>query len=540
MLVSKWVRLQIERHKQDLKSCTKRGLTFDPEAAMHAIRWIRNTCTITEDGISAKAGDRFRLENWQQCLLWILFGWKRTDGTRRFRNVYIELGRGNGKSFLSSAVALYVLCGEGTIGAAVYSIATTMEQAKIVFDTAALMVEHSPSNDVKNVVRNKNLLFIPSTATVFRPLASSEHTLDGLRPACIVIDELHSHQSRGPWSKCKTAQGKKPGSMMFAITTAGYDRHSVCFEQRDYCEKILKGVFEDDSYLPWICCLDEGDKPFDETKWIKANPNLGVSIELSTLREQAKQAQEIPTEYNEFLRMRCSIWTESSVSWMPLDKWDACNGPVTHKLLHKRPCFGALDLATTTDIAAFVLLFPPYGDDTKWRVLPHFYLPEENIKDRVTRDRVPYDVWQRQGYFNLTPGNIIDYDYIRAHVNKLSEEYDIKEIAYDPWNATQIATQLEGDGFVLAQTRQGFVTFSGPMKRLLELVLRGEIEHGGNPVLRWMASNTVADMDPAGNIKPSKNKSTEKIDGIVALIMALARASVVPIKQKHTWLPQVW
>lgn len=541
ILVSDWVRKQCERHVADLESGSDRNIYFDRDHAFGPIKWISRSCTITEDGIAGvKTGQRLRLEPWQQAFLWILFGWRRADGTRRFRNVYAELARGNGKSKLASAIALYVLVGEGVKGSAVYSIATTLQQAKVVFDDSVLMVGSSQVPELRALLSHQNNLHIPGTATVYRPLASDEHTLDALKPNLIVVDELHAHKSKGPWNKCKTAQGKKPGSMMLAITTAGYDRHSVCFEQRTYAEKVLNGIFEDDSYFAWICSLSKDDDPFDEKNWYKSNPNLGISIELATLQDAAKQAQLIPSEYNEFLRMRCNVWTESSVVWMPMDKWDACNEVCDPELLKGRPCFGGLDLATTTDIAAFVLLFPPYDGDAKWRILPSFFLPEDNIQERVKRDGVPYDHWKRKGLFQLTPGNVIDYDFIRAAVQNLAEMYDVREIGFDRWNAQQIVTQLTEDGFTMVPIGQGFGSMFAPTKHLMELVLREEIAHGANPILRWMMSNTVVRSDPAGSIKPDKDRSTEKIDGVVATIIALARAMVVTIKPKQTWSAEVW
>lgn len=540
ILVSEWVGKQCKRHIDDLVSASSRGLYFDRDAAFRPIQWISRSCTITEDGIAVRTGQRLRLEPWQQAFLWIVFGWRRADGTRRFRNIYAELARGNGKSKLASAIALYILVGEGTKGAAVYSIATTLTQSKVVFDDSVLMATGSQVPELRALASHQNNLHIPGTATVYRPLASDEHTLDALKPSLIVVDELHAHKSKGPWNKCKTAQGKKPASMMLAITTAGYDRHSVCFEQRTYAEKILDGIFEDDSYFAWICCLSPDDDPFDEGNWPKANPNLGISIELATLQDAAKQAQLIPSEYNEFLRMRCNLWTESSTVWMPMAEWDACADAIAPEALKHRPCYGGLDLATTTDIAAFVLLFPPYGDDSKWRVVPHFFLPEDNIQERVKRDRVPYDHWQRIGAFQLTPGNVIDYDYIRDTINSLADVYDIREIGFDRWNAQQLVTQLEGDGHTLVPIGQGFASMHAPTKRLMEMVLRREVAHAGNPVLRWMMSNTVVETDPAGNIKPSKNRSIERIDGIVATIIALARGMLFTPPKRRNYNIESW
>jgi phage terminase large subunit-like protein len=539
-VVSSWVKKQIQRHADDLKNGHKRGIVFNPDAALHAISWISRSCPITEDSISVKFGDRLRLEPWQQAFLWMLFGWKRKDCTRRFRYIYAELARGNGKSKIAGAIALYILKGEGTQGAAVYSVATKKEQAKLVWADSVLMCKNSPNPQLSQLNFYTSAISEDNTATTYQPLASEDKSLDGLRPNLIVIDEFHQLVKRELWNVCKTALGKKPSSAVLAITTAGSDRHSVCYEQRTYCENILNGLIEDDSYYPFICSLDEGDDPFDPNNWIKANPNLGIAIEYSTLAEAANQARQIPSEYNAFLRLRCNIWTESNVRWMPMDKWDECSQPYDRSLLKGRPCFGGLDLSTTTDISAFVLLFPPHGTDKLWRVIPHFFLPKDAIADRSNRDHVPYDTWHRDGLFNLTPGNVIDYEHIRALINKASEDFDIKQIAYDRWNATQIVTQLNGDGFEMVPMGQGFQSFNAPMKLLLEMILRKEITHGGNPVLRWMAANTVAEVDPAGSIKPDKSECPDKIDGIVALIMALGRASVVPIVNKSTWLAEVW
>lgn len=539
--VATFVKLALERHIRDLATNpTESGIEFSTKHAMHAVRWIAKNATITEDGISCSVGDKLILQPWQQAFIWILFGWRRTDGTRRFRNVYAELARGNGKSKLMSAIALYILIGEGVRGSAVFSIATTMEQAGVVFNDAALMAQNRSKPDLQSLVHNRNLLYIPGTATVFRPLASNEHNLDGLKPNAIVIDELHAHRSRGPWNKCKTAQGKKPGSMMLAITTAGFDRHSVCYEQRTYCEKVLEQIFADDSYFIWIAALDATDDPFDKRNWYKSNPNLGISIELQTLEDAAKQAQLIPSEYNDFLRLRCNIWTESSVRWMPMDKYDLCSELIDLEKLKGLQCFGGLDLATVNDIAAFVLVFPPQGTLTKWTVVPFFFMPGDNIPERVKRDRVPYDAWKRAGLFEVTNGNTIDFDYIRDFIRKCADLYDIREIGFDRWNAHQLCTQLESDGLVMVPIAQGAMTLNAPMKELMTKVLRQEINHGGNAILRWMMSNTVVELDSNLGMKPDRKKSMEKIDGVAALLDALARAIVTPIKKKATFRSQVW
>jgi phage terminase large subunit-like protein len=331
-----------------------------------------------------------------------------------------------------------------------------------------------------------------------------------------------------------TAMGKRRNPLMFAITNSGYDRNSVCWNQREYSVKVLQGVIEDDTWFAWICGLDVDEETNevedweDERSWIKANPAMGSIVRIEELREQAKKAKNDPSFLNAFLRFRMSVWTSSHSVWMPLEKWDACKTFIDPDRLRGRRCIGGLDLSTTTDIAAFILLFDPVHDDPFWYVLPFFFLPRANIEKRVKKDRVPYDMWERQGLFSLTEGNVIDYEAIRKKIIDLGEIYQIQEIAFDGWNSSETATKLTDKGFTMVKFGQGFASMSEPTKRLLELVLTDVLAHGNNPVLRWMASNAIVAMDPAGNVKPDKSRSREKIDGIVALVMALGRLMVQP------------
>ena len=330
----------------------------------------------------------------------------------------------------------------------------------------------------------------------------------GLRPSFVCIDELHVHRTSGVWDVFSSAMGKRRQPLMFAITNSGYDRNTVCYKQREYSEKVLNGIVPDDSWFAWICGIDdEGKGDFDwenDANWIKANPCLGGAVQLDDLRQQAIKAKEDPSALNAFLRFRLCVWTTNFSHWMPIDKWDRCNFRIDRALLKGRRCYAGLDLSTTIDISAFVLLFEPTEDDPRWHVLPYFFLPKDNIAQRSRRDRVPYDVWEKQGLFQLTEGNIIDYRFIRAKINELREEFDIAQIGFDRWNSTEIVTQLgEEDGFEMVKVGQGYGSMYAP-----------------NPVLRWMASNVIVQTDPAGNIKPDKGRSREKIDGIVALCMA--------------------
>jgi phage terminase large subunit-like protein len=521
IVTSKLVQQTCQRHLLDLEHAHLRGLKFSEARAQHVITFIETFCRHSK---GEWAGKPFLLDVWQKALISILFGWVHSEtGYRRFRFAYCELARGSGKSTLAAAIGLYGLLADGEPGAEVYAAATKREQARIVWSEADRMVRQSPSLR-KRIKTQRNLLTIKGTASKFEPLSSDLKSLDGLNPAVCIVDELHAHPNRSIWDVLVTALGKRRQPLLFAITTAGFDRHSVCWEQHAYSEKVLDGTVQDDSWFAWIAGLDECDDWQDESLWVKANPGLGTTVQIAELRQQALKARESPSGLNSFLRLRLNIWTESHTAWMPMDRWDACNGPVDFAALQGRECFAGLDLSTTLDISALVLLFPPTEDDLLYTVLPFFFIPSENIADRVKRDRVPYDVWKRNDLLTLTDGNVIDYDAIRAKVQELGEQFNIREIAFDRWNATQVTTQLAGDGYTMVPFGQGFQSMSSPTKRLLELAISGRIAHGGNPVLRWMAGNAVVKTDPAGNIKLDKSKSTEKIDGAVALAMALSRA----------------
>lgn len=525
ILTSKLVRLQTERHVKDLKEGKARGLVFDRAAAQRVIDFF----PLFLVGVDGEYDNvPLELPPCWQASLWILYGWKRIDAKgkrRRFKFAYNEWGRGNLKSLIASGLCLYELYAFGEPGAQVFAAATDRKTARLVFDTASLMAQKSDFLREQLLISKENIC-VPGTASKFEPCAAEDQNLMGLRPSFVCIDELHVHRSSGVWDVFASAMGKRRQPLMFAITNSGFDRNSVCYKQREYSEKVLQGIIEDDTWYAWICGLDDnGQGDFnweDESNWIKANPCLGGAVQLEDLRQQALKAKEDPSSLNAFLRFRLCIWTTNFSHWMPMDKWDACKFEIDREKLKGRRCWGGLDLSTTIDISAFLLLFEPSEEVPRWSVLPHFFLPKDNIAFRSRRDRVPYDQWARDGLFELTEGNIIDYRFIRKRIQDLGREFDIAQICFDRYNATEIATQLgEEDGFEMVKVGQGFASMFAPTKRLLELVLTQEIEHGGNPVLRWMASNVIVQMDPAGNIKPDKKRSREKIDGIAALLDAL-------------------
>lgn len=506
-------------------SSTERGRAADPAAfwfdeaaADRAVAFFDKVLTHTK---GEWAGQPLKLSDWQaNGIIRPLFGWKRADGTRRYRTAYIQIPRKAGKSTLAAGIALYLLLADGEPGAEVYSAAADRDQAAIVFDMAKQMADAAPAVR-KRVQAFKRALTVPGTASSYKVLSSEAYTKHGLSAHGIVVDEVHALPNRELWDVLTTSTGARRQPLTVAITTAGFDRNSLCYELYDYACKVRDGIIDAPAFLPVIYEAAADDDWKAPATWRKAHPGLGVSVKEEYFEAECMKAQQLPSYENTFRRLLLNQWTEQDVRWMPMHEWDACGTPLPD--LTGRPCFAGLDLSTTTDITALVLAFP---DGPRLHLLPFFWVPKEGITKRARRDRVPYDVWQRDGLIEGTEGNVVDYDVIRKRINELAEKYQIKEIALDRWNATQLSTQLAGDGFDMIAFGQGYASMTAPTKELEKRVLGRELCHGGNPVLRWMASNVSVTNDPAGNIKPDKAKSTERIDGIVAAMMALGRAMV--------------
>lgn len=497
------------------------GCYFDEAAGDRAVAFVENYCTHTKGKL---AGTPFVLEGWQRFLVSRLFGWMRADGSRRYRTGYIEIPRKNGKSTLAAAISLYVLTADREPGAEVYTAAADREQAGIIFDIARGMADNAPElrSLCKPYATSKRLV-VESTGSYLRCLSSDAFTKHGLNAHGILFDELHAQKDRELWDVLTTSVGSREQPLTLGITTAGFDRHSICYELHDYAAKVTSGVIEDPDFFACIFAADDDDDWTDPEVWHKANPCLGVSLAVDYLESKCREAQNSPAKENVFRRLHLNQWTEQDVRWLQMAKWDECGEPFDEREFEGQPCYLGLDLASTTDVAAAVMVFP--RDDEPWVVIPRFWIPAEGARAREKRDRVPYSQWEREGLLTMTPGDVIDFDVIRRDIKELGERFEIRQIAIDRWNATHLTTQLGGDGFDVVPFGQGFASMSGPTKELETLVLSGRLRHGGHPVLRWMASNVAVEMDASGNLKPSKKKSIEKIDGIVASVMAVGLAS---------------
>jgi phage terminase large subunit-like protein len=515
------VRRACERHFRDLQHGAKRGLTFRPDIAKHAIDF-NSYCRHSK---GEWAGKRIELSPWQKFVRGSAFGWLRADGTRRFRVIYEEIARKNGKSTSAATVALQCLVADQEPGADVYSAATKKDQARIVFDEARKMVMRS--EDLQRLVSvYRASLAVDTTMSAFQPLSSDERTLDGLNPHAVIIDELHKHKNRAVFDVLDTAMGARRQPLLWVITTAGDDNpESVYAQERAYAENVVTGNFEDDEWLVYIATLDPADRWDDPAAWPKANPNLGVSVKLADLQRQCRAAKASPARQVEFKRLRCNLRTAASTQLITGELWDKNSlGPFDpHNMLGRR-CFAGLDLSSKIDLSAWVKLFPPQEPGERWRVVPRFWMPQETVEQKADRDQVQYRRWIDQGLIEVTLGNTIDHSEIEAAVLEDARIFDIASVAYDPWNATQLATSLLGSGVPMSEFIQGIRSYTAPTKELSAWLLDSKLDHGDNPVLRWMALNLRVQLDKNENQMPVKRLSTGRIDGAVALIMAIGRA----------------
>ena len=472
-------------------------------------------------------GKPFILLPWQKKVISDVFGTMRDDypDQRQYTTAYIEIPKKNGKSELGAAIALNMLCNDDEWKAEVYSCASDRQQAAIVFDVAVDMVKQSPalSKRIKIIPSTKRMVYQP-TGSIYQVLSSEVATKHGLNVSACIFDELHTQPTRALYDVMTQGSGdarKQP--LWFLLTTAGTDRNSICWEVHQKALDIIEGRKDDPRFYPVLYGLPDDADWTDERNWYKANPSLDKTITIDKVRDAFRKAQETPADENMFRQLRLNQWVKQSIRWMPMDKWDECGGAVNEFELEGRACYAGLDLSSTSDLTAMVLVFPPRDDEEQYIVLPYFWLPADTLQLRVRRDHVMYDKWERQGFIHTTEGNVVHYGFIEQFILKLGERFNIREIAYDRWNASQAVIDLQNEGLNLEPFGQGYASMSTPTKEFERLVLTGLIEHFGNPVLRWQLASVAIATDPAGNIKVDKRKTSQKVDGIVAAIEALGQ-----------------
>ncbi len=527
----RWVRLACQRQLDDLARFKGKGspYRFNPALTDRAGRPFTpadNICAFIERLPHVKgplAGQPIRLEPWQVFILTTVFGWVKPDGKRRFRRVMIEVPRGNGKSAISSAVGLYMLTADGEGGAEIYSLATTRDQARIVFGDAQAMARASKGFRSRfGVSVGAHNIHVLATGSKFEALSAEGSTLDGLNIHFGCIDELHAHKTRTVYDVVETATGKRDNSLLWVITTAGSNRAGICYEVRGFVTRLLDSVFADDSQFGIIYGIDEGDDWGDEASLIKANPNWAVSVRPDVLLPLQAKAMQLPSAVNNFKTKHLNEWVNADTAWMDMRAWERGTEPALDiETFAGRPCWIGLDLASKTDIAALVVLFSHPEIDGGFAVFGRYFLPEETA---LASGNSQYEGWMRSGRLTATPGNVIDFGWVEAELLGLSSRFAVEAVAFDPFQATQLSTRMLAEGLPMIEVRPTVLNFSEPMKILEALVLQGKLRHDGDPVLAWMASNVVAHLDAKDNIYPRKERPEQKIDGIVALIMALARA----------------
>lgn len=511
----KWVKLAVGRQLDDLKtySADRAVFVFDEGEANRVCRFIE-LLTHTKGEL---AGTRIHLEPWQVFILTTVFGWlRRADGGRRYRRAYVEVSRGNGKSTLCSGIGLYCLLADREGGAEVYSFATTRDQAKIVFGDAKVMAErNAPLRNKFGLQVLANALYVPTSNSTFQAKSAEGSTLDGLNTHLAIIDELHAHKTRAVYDVVETSTGKRKNSLMFVITTAGFDTSGICYEVRTMVTKVLEKSVVDETQFGIIYGLDEGDDWTTVEALEKANPNWGISVRPEIITSLMKKAIALPSAVNNFKTKHLNIWCSASSAWMDMQAWEAGEINVDRSDFEGQPCYIGLDVGAKNDVTAKVLLFPV---GKSFVVFADFYLPEAAVEKSTNSQ---YRGWVEEGWITQSGGAMTDLARIEEDIRDDLSRFDVKGIAYDPWNALQLATNLGNDGAPMVEYRNTVQNFSDPMKSLEALVQDKRVNHDGNPVLRWMMGNVVAKLDAKDNIFPRKERYENKIDGVVALIMAL-------------------
>ena len=501
-----------ERYLRDKREALDKGYYLDVKAGERPVHFIQKL-KHTKD---KWAGQPLLLEPWQMFILYNLYGWKKANGKRRFKTAYIRVSRKSGKTALAAGVALYGLYAENIPRAEVYSVATTRDQAKLCFLDATAIVKATALKSRLKCFRDA--ITYEATGSYFKPLSADYGIHDGYSPSTVIVDEYHAHKDNGMLDVMRSGQAAREEPINFIITTAGFNKNYPCYAFDKNAKNVINGITQDDSLFAMIYELDEGDDWTNPKMWSKANPNLGISVSIDYLAEQVQDAQNRPEAVTNVKTKNLNMWVDAADTWIVDEKWMETSEGEDDSYLQHEMCWGGLDLSNVADITALVLVFDING---RTCLKPYFWIPEDSLKEKIEKQNVFFAEWVAKGYVKVTPGNVTDYDFIRADIDVIAQQYNIQSIAYDRWNASQMVITMQNDGFEMSPFGQGYGSMSSPTKELEMLVLTHKLEHFGNPVLRWMMSSVAIMRDPAGNIKPDKRKSSQKIDGVVASIMGL-------------------
>lgn len=521
-----------KRQKNDLKR-KRWQYHFDVNLASRPCRFSEMLCHVKAE----KAGQKIVLEPWQIFILTTVFGWVDDNNLRRYQRAYIEVPRGNGKSTLLSCIGLFMMCADNEMGADCYSFATTRDQAKIVFNDAQAMARKNPDLRAAyglNVLAHS--MVIPGTNSKFEAKSADGKTLDGLNTHCAIIDELHAHKTREVYDVVETSIGKRTQPIMWMITTAGFLINGICYEIRRYVEKLLNTSVVDDTHFGIIYTIDEGDDWREESSLQKANPNWNISVMPKAVLSTLRKAMENPSSENNFKTKHLDIWCNADTAFLQMNKWrKAIRTDVTLDDFDGCHCIYGLDLAAKTDITALVRLFWREENDGKvgkvhFYVFPEFWLPEDRINSSTNSQ---YQGWVKQDLIHVSDGSINDLELIQDYIKEDAQHYDTLAIAFDPWQAYQLASNLANEGLTMVEIKPTVQNFSEAMKEMQALIYQKLLHTDGNPVLEWMASNVVAHLDAKDNIYPRKENPENKIDGIVALIMALRQAIFMQVSTDY-------
>ena len=528
-------RLAYERHARDLATGPERGFYFDDDIAEFACEFYE-LLPLTKT--RQWAGKPFELLNWERFVVASLLAWVRIDdGLRRIRRAFLQVAKKSGKTELAAGLGNFGLVADQEPGAEIYSVAMKRDQAKLVWDAAGKMVSRSPALRHRCDVTRSSIAY-PALGAKFMPLSRDVDSQDGANPSLLIIDEYHRFKNRDLVEMLAESMSVRAEPLEIMTTTAGAGSSGPCFEEREYAEKVLSGIVPDDEYFAFVTEPDEDDEWDSEIAWEKANPSIDILISREFLAKHAARAKETPSKQNDFRRYRCNQWVEQIERAIDMRVWKECGAPFDASALFGRPCFGGLDVASKLDIAAFVLLFPPVGDDPCWYVLPTMWTPAHNLIERGKRDRAPYSHWVEKGWLNADRtgnGETIRPETIEEVVKQANVDYELISVGYDPWKARDIAEHLVDHGITMVEIAQVVSRLTVGTKFVLEDLLPSRLlRHGNHKVLTWMASNFATWSDTNNNVRPSRENSGGKIDGISALVDAACLGAVTKAKKKRS------